>query len=134
MRRWLRSTIPLVLVLTASPACVEGVGAHGDDGTIACDASARGSVSLTIVDAETGEPVPAAIVRFQVDGGEVRQAGMLDYEGRVTLAYEEAGHFEVTIEAEGYEPASAEYEVAQGQCHVEGVGDTIELVPLPAGG
>lgn len=49
---------------------------------------------------------------------------------RFSLAWEVPGSFEVTVEADGYEPAAAEYEVTQGECHVDGVSDTIELVPL----
>jgi hypothetical protein len=126
MCRRFRSFPVLALVLSAS-ACQ-------DDGSITCTQELVSSVTLTIVDAQTGEPVVDAMVSFQIDGGEIRSAEAPYSEGRFALAYEEDGHFEVTIEATGYESASAEYDVAGGQCHVEGVGDTIELVPVSAGG
>lgn len=113
--------VALLLGVAGSSACVDGT---------ACTLESRPSLTITVVDAQSGDPVEGAMVTFQVDGGEVRTpADTAD--NTFTLARDQAGVFKVTIEADGYEPASAEYTVDEDECHVIPVDDTVELVPLP---
>jgi hypothetical protein len=95
-----------------------------------CTLSIVSSVHLTIVDAETGEPVPDPVITFTVDGGDPRMPEDEYPDSAFTLAYEEQGLFAVTIEADGHEPMSVEYDVMGDECHPVGVSETIELVPI----
>jgi hypothetical protein len=99
-----------------------------------CTSQLVAALVLTIVDAETGEPIPDPVVSFRIDGGELQmpESWIHHQEDVVVVAYEHTGLYEVAIEAEGYEPAQAEYDVGldEAQCHAETVRETIELVPI----
>jgi hypothetical protein len=119
MRRiWFHASLPMLTLLAASLA-----------GCQACDSDIRPSVSLSVVDAETGEDVDA-MVTFLLDG-EGPRAPEEGWPGTYVLASETEGTFAVTISAEGYETVMREYEVTGDECHVESVEDTIELMAVP---
>lgn len=119
MHRWLA----LLTLLAIGPASTGCIGTCTDD--------ARSSVFLTVVDAETGEPVEA-MVTFTVDGEGPREPDDgFGSTGQYTLAYEEEGTFDVTVSADGYETVMEQYEVDSDRCHVITVKDTIELTPMP---
>ncbi|HVH98028.1 MAG TPA: hypothetical protein VM869_04940 [Enhygromyxa sp.] len=104
----------------------------GCDRGEACTSDLRPSVVVDVVDAETAEPVATAVVTFTIDGGAEQLPNPLNVpdEGEFVLEYEKDGLFAVTIEADGYEPAYVEYDVAEDGCHVVSVYDTVELVPV----
>ena len=118
----LRSTAR-ALVLAALAAAL------GPGCTSECIPRAMASISLEIVDAQTGDPVDAR-VSYLLDA-----AGPLDADedepGRYTLGLEDAGTFDVTVEADGYQTAMEQYVVRDGECNVQAVSDTIELSPAP---
>jgi hypothetical protein len=117
-RIWFHACLSLLALL--------GTGLAGCQ---ACDSDVRASVSLSVVDAETGEDVDA-MVTFVLDG-EGPNAPEEGWPGTYVLASETEGTFEVTISAEGYETVMRVYEVTGDECHVEGVEDTIELMAVP---
>jgi hypothetical protein len=127
MHTWihLRSRVwlaPLFVCLSTLAAC-DGEG---------CEPYEASSVVLTVVDSTTDEPISDAVIEYQVDGGMVRMPDFAETgDGQFVLGYETPGVFTVTIEATGYETVNTEYTVAQGECHVESIGDTIEMVPTP---
>lgn len=108
--------LPLVGVM--SPGCDQGQS---------CTLESRPSVSLSVVDAETGEDVDATVT-FELDGDGPRMPEE-GWPGTYVLASEQEGTFSVTISADGYETVMEEYEVGADGCHVDTVEDTIELVP-----
>ena len=94
-----------------------------------CTAVLVTSVSLTIVDAESGEFVLDADITFRVDGGELRTPVEDLGEGGATwadLAYEEAGVFDVTVAAEGYETFKVDIRALEG-------GELERNIPLADG-
>jgi hypothetical protein len=98
-----------------------------------CTAEARASLVLTVVDGESGESILDPVVTFRIDGGELQMPeSWIHQDEDIVVTYEHSGLFEVDIEAVGYEPAHAEYEVGEDEarCHVLTVRDTVELVPL----
>jgi hypothetical protein len=126
MQTWIRLTscvwmALLVVGLSTLAACEEE----------GCEPYAASSVGFIVVDSTTDEPILDAVVEYQVDGGAVRMPDYNDGEGQFALAYETPGVFTVTIEAAGYETVNVEYMVVQGECHVESIGDTIEMIPTP---
>lgn len=120
---WLAPLVVLVVGLSTLTACV-GEG---------CEPYEASSVVLTIVDITTDGPIPDAVIQYQVDGGMIRMPDFGSVDNRFVLGYETTGVFTVTIEAAGYETVNAEYTVDQdkGDCHVNSIGDTIEMVPIP---
>jgi hypothetical protein len=100
----------------------------GCDSTIDCTTQLNHSIQLSVVDAETAEPIEA-MVSFLIDGQGPTMAEELS-PGRYLIGQEEAGTFHVTVKAEGYETVEdEEYEVTQDECHVKTVEATIELTP-----
>jgi hypothetical protein len=112
-------SLGLLAASTAAGGCV----------THTCTLDIRTSVSLSVVDAETGEDVDATVT-FLLDG-EGPHEPEEGWPGTYVLASETEGTFEVTIGAEGYETVMREYVVTGDECHVESQSDTIELVPVP---
>jgi hypothetical protein len=111
-------------------ALATGCDLPGHDGGHACTDIAASSVSLEVVDAQTGARVDAPVITFTVDDGEQREPA--DAAGEtIVLAYEEVGTFEVEIGASGYATTSKTYEVEldEAGCHPEGIVDTVELEP-----
>ncbi|MEM9455083.1 MAG: hypothetical protein AAGF11_12955 [Myxococcota bacterium] len=94
-----------------------------------CTLEARASVTLQVVDAQTGDDVDATVT-FELDGDGPREPEE-GWPGTYVLGTEQAGTFAVTVSADGYETATAEYVVTEDECHVETVDDTIELMPTP---
>lgn len=86
------------------------------------------SVSVSVT-AEDGTPITDAMVTYSVDGVEMGACEAWPGGGWV-CGFEVPGHFVVTATAVGYEPASAEVDIAmdaQG-CHVLGEAVTLTLV------
>ncbi len=99
--------------------------------------AAVASVSLSFVDLE-GNPVSPTEATYRVDGGEELPVECTNEDCTEAVAgWEQAGTFEITVVY--HEPVEGEpdcwytdqvtetVEVAQGECHVEGVQLTIEL-------
>lgn len=121
-------TLASLTLALAAPGC----DFPGPGGT-ACTDIAVASLSLQVVDAQTGDPVPMPIITFTVDGdGEVREP-VEDFGGDFVLAYEETGTFEVTVAAEGYLEAGRTYDIVMDEdgCHPVGQLDVIELELAP---
>ena len=99
----------------------------GCDSGVECPLLMSFSVTLDVVDAETQEYVYPAEVRYTVDGVEQEPAHRVGDSHHLSSAA--PGHFEVTVEAEGYETVESEYtlDYQEETCshHVE---DRIELV------
>lgn len=113
---------PIALVLLAALA------ASGCD-TQTCTLEAVPSVSLRVVDADTGGVLDAKVT-FLHDGDGPRDPEEA-WPGTYTLALELEGTFDVTVEVDGYQTETRTYEVTADECHVETVTDEIELTPLP---
>lgn len=95
-----------------------------------CTSDARGSLALTVVDADNGEPVDASVV-YLVDGEEPTSAPEKNATGVFGLGLEVTGTFEVTVSAAGYETVTEEYEIDADECHVITTHATVELTPTP---
>ena len=113
----------LALVFALAPLALLSTGCQEP---ISCTLELRPSISLEVVDAETGEDVDA-MVTFQIDGGATQESGHTG--AQHSLGEEEDGTFVVTVSADGYEPVMSEYVVTQDECHVMTVEATVELVP-----
>jgi hypothetical protein len=118
IRSCFRSCSLLLAVLTAGLA-----------GCQPCDSDVRPSLTLLVVDAETGADVDATVT-FLLDG-EGPSEPEEGWPGTYVLASEMEGTFAVTISADGYETVMREYEVTGDECHVQSVEDTIELMAVP---
>jgi hypothetical protein len=95
-----------------------------------CDLSALAALSLEVVDAESGEPIADATITYSVDG-KTEEPVTADPGGggRYALGYELPGNYVVHIEAPGHAAVDREYDIDDGECHVNGQQDTIELTP-----
>ncbi len=101
----------------------------GCDEPVTCTADSRTSLIVTVVDAETGEPVDTAKVEFTVDGDGPFMPQWKEAGAKFPLAMETTGTFEVTVVADGYETAVEEFEIDADECHVITQEATIELTP-----
>ena len=111
--------------LTLPLALVAGLMLTGCPEPIACDASAHASISMTVVD-ETGAPIPDATATYTVDGGAVQDCE--DWgDGSLVCGIEEAGDFEITVDAWGFETATIQQTVGADECHVDGQVLEVEL-------
>ena len=118
-----RLLAPLAL-LSSFTACFEK--------EVGCDDYAASSVQLAIVN-EAGDPVSGASVIATTEDGEIVCEDW-DSSGVYTCGYEVSGLFEITIEAEGYDPLELELEVGltDDECHVETAQATVVLIaPAP---
>lgn len=107
-----------LLSLLSLPALLPAFLLSGCDGgeLIACDTMLVFSVNLTVVD-EGGAPIEGASARYRVDGGP--EAACEDLGGGAfACGADEAGAFEITVEAEGREAEIVEAVVEAGECHV----------------
>ncbi len=105
--------VPVLALLTACPP------------EQACTTEAVGSVSLTVVDA-AGNAIPGATATFSVDGAAAEACESMQA-GAFVCGWERAGHFEIAVSAVGYVDATVSADVAQGECHVEPVSETVAL-------
>jgi len=118
-----RLLAPLAL-LSAFTACFEK--------EVGCDDYAAASVQITLVD-EAGDPVSGASVVATTEDGDIVCE---DWDGSgvyvYVCGYEVSGLFEITIEAEGYDPLELELEVSltEDECHVETVQETVTLIAV----
>ena len=94
-----------------------------------CTADARTSLILTVVDADTGDPVTTAEVAFTIDGDGPFQPQWQEAGAKFPLGMEAAGTFEVTVTAEGYMTLVEQFEIDEDECHVITEEATVELVP-----
>ncbi len=105
--------LPLLPTLLLLAAC-------GDN--LLCTTEARAGVSVTVVDAATNQPIPEyrGIVRDGSYSDSLRFGG---------AAYERAGTYSVTVEADGYLTwTRAGVVVTDGACHVNGVALRAEML------
>jgi len=119
------TTTVQILLLASVPAMLAAFAACGHP----CDASARASVTLEIVDAATGAPFGGARVTYTLDDDPTVITVDDPNDNFFFLAYETVGIFHVTVEGENYETQELEYEVDHGECHVNAVHDVVEMVP-----
>lgn len=102
-----------------------------------CTAIAISAVSFSVVD-ENGDKLLSARAAYHVDGGEWQVAEAIDYcsdgeicGGSFVAGWDQAGHYEIKIEADGYLPVTTAVDVtmeADG-CHVDSEVLTIPLQP-----
>ncbi len=101
--------------LTAAVAACDLVGPH------ACTLEARAGIVLAVRDSVTAAPVPGPLLAIARDGQYADTSRFVFPDsGLVPLAYERAGHYDVTVSATGYRLWSrAGVEVEDGGCHVK---------------
>ena len=120
----------LALALALAGLTTIPAGCKEEDEPFGCTLELNYSLLLSIVDAETGEPILDATVTFLIDGDGPHDA-VRDEPGTVRLGEEQDGTFEVTVSADGYETVMREYEVTSDECHVMTMSATVELTPSP---
>lgn len=123
MRKLALSTL-VFASLAATTACSEL-----PPGT-ACTEIAITSVNLTLFDLDTGEPVLDADVQYAVDGGDFQPCENWGEDNTFQCGVEEAGAFEIVVDAEGYELLELELDVDEDECHVIGHDLEEDLVPI----
>lgn len=111
-----------MFMLLAMLGCVEE--------KIACTTEARSSVSLQVRD-ESGAIIPDSSLSFTVDGGAATPCESWT-EGEWACGWEQAGSFEITASAPGFEPQVLEVEVEADVCHV--ITEVVEVVLVPTCG
>ncbi len=98
--------------LAATVAACDLVGPH------ACTMEARPGILLTVQDSLTGVPVSGPLLAIAREGA-YADTSRYDYP-IVALAYERAGHYDVTVSATGYRLwTRSGVEVKDDGCHVE---------------
>lgn len=85
---------------------------------VACTDLAAYSTTVSVVDA-TGNRVVGITGTYTVDGGESKPCESWDA-GELVCGVEEAGHFVISVSADGYEAATVEADVGADECHVIG--------------
>ncbi|MDP2308526.1 MAG: hypothetical protein Q8P18_21075 [Pseudomonadota bacterium] len=118
-------TLTLLALFTALPGCIFVLG-----GDKACDASAAGSVAVT-VSAGDGGDVSAAVVSFSVDGGAAQPCDNFAGDGEYVCGWEVSGAIDVRVEAVGYETFEQTVVVEEGECHV--IPEHVDAVLEPTG-
>lgn len=93
-----------------------------------CDASAVGSVALT-VSASDGGDVSEAQVSWTSDGRTYQPCDAFPGDGEWVCGWEAAGDIGVRVEADGYQAFERTVFVEQGECHVVPVHLEVALVP-----
>ncbi len=109
--------------LAALLAACDLVGPH------ACTLEARAGILLTVRDSVTGVPVPGPFLAIARDGQYADTARYIYPDsGLAALAYERAGHYDVTVSATGYRLwRRTGVEVEDGGCHVQTARVTARL-------
>ena len=97
------------------------------DEPIACDAMARASITLDVVD-ESGTAIEDATATFTLDGGDIQDCDDMG-SGSFVCAWEQTGDFEITVDAWGYDPTIIQQTITADECHVQ--GEAIEAVLMP---
>ncbi|MES2639291.1 MAG: hypothetical protein V4850_07395 [Myxococcota bacterium] len=105
-------TLSLLALFASLPGCIFVL-----DGEKDCDASASGSVSLTVSAADAGD-VSAAVVTFAPAGEPEKPCDNFGATGEYVCGWEVAGDILVRVEAPGYQTFERSVFVEQGECHV----------------
>jgi hypothetical protein len=104
-----------------------------------CTLEAISSVSLSIRNAKTGEPLDTATIIWSVDGGPSKMltcktgefsaanGSFSDGCDSVALAFEVAGNFAIEVAADGFNGEQRSVTISEGACHVEGESMSIDL-------
>lgn len=127
-------TLAALALFASLPGCIFVLG-----GDKACDASAAGSVGVT-VSAVDGSDVSAARVSFAPEGQPAKPCDDFGGTGEYVCGWEIAGEITVRVEADGYASHEETVFVEEGECHVvqehldvvlepEGVDCTAEVLP-----
>lgn len=97
---------PLLLLLSACSS---------DDATAECAGVAVPSIRLTLVEADTGEPVCDATVELR-RGQDVQKAEVNNAQPCRYVGYGAAGQYTVTASRQGYQTATREVTVQSNEC------------------
>ncbi len=93
----------------------------------ACTDDARSSITLSVVD-EMGVSINDATATYSVDGSAAQDCeGWSD--GSFACGWEQAGTFEITVDAAGYDAQTITQDVAEDECHV--ITELIEVTLMP---
>lgn len=92
---------------------------------VACTDLYAWSVTATV---SSDIPLENVVGVYTVDGGEERPCQDLT-DGMLACGGEEAGHFAVTITADGHAPQTQEVDVSADECHV--IGQSLEFALEP---
>lgn len=95
-----------------------------------CTMIAVTSVNLELFDGDTGDPIVDADVQYAVDGGEFAPCENWGDDNMYACGVEEAGSFEILIDAEGYESAELDVDIGEDECHVIGEMLVEDLAPV----
>lgn len=87
------------------------------------------ALSITVLNADTREPVPATVT--VTDGAYVAELGPEESSGgKYQAAYERAGVYDIEVQSDGYAPARLEdVVVGEDDCHVITEEVVVSLVP-----
>jgi hypothetical protein len=96
---------------------------------LACTTDVRPGITVTTVDAATGQPVSTRGTVVATEGSFVDTATFFSTPSPTyALAFERAGTYTVTVEVPGYIPFRLDgVVVSKGECHVETVSVTATL-------
>lgn len=86
------------------------------------------STNVSVVDSD-GTALTGATVTYTVDGGASAACDEITA-GDYACGMEEAGHFVISAELDGFAAGSAEVDVGADECHVEPEAVSITLEPL----
>ncbi len=124
---FMRSIVLMAVVLM--------LGCDGEIDPQACTEEARSSVTLKILDADTGNALSEATIVYSVDGGPETITACTDDEALIhdcesfPLTYEVDGEFEITVSSPGYvdQTKTITIEKTEDGCHVVGKTLTINM-------
>lgn len=111
-----------MFMLLAMLGCVEE--------EIACSTEMRSSVSVQVRD-ESGALIPDTSLSYTVDGGTSAPCESWT-EGEWVCGWEQAGSFEITASAPGFDPKVLQVDVEADVCHV--ISEVVEVVLVPTCG
>ncbi len=119
-------------------ALVLMLGCDGEVDPQACTEEARSSVTLKILDDDTGDALSEATIVYSVDGGTetitacTYDDAFVEHCDSFTLAYEVDGDFEIRVSAADYEDQTktVAIEKTEDGCHVIGKTLTVNMVSL----
>jgi hypothetical protein len=99
-----------------------------------CSNDARPGLLVSVVDFETGAPLPATIAVS--DGAYREEVGPASVSGDAyAAAYERAGVYDITASSEGYFPETVTgVVVSNGACHVRTEEVVVRLLSMESGG
>jgi hypothetical protein len=128
-RHLIRPALIAGMLVTAGSGCVFYEGKSET-----CSNEARPGLLVSVVDFETGAPIPATIQ--VIDGAYREELGPANLSGsEYAAAYERAGVYRIEVSSEGYFPENrADVVVADGACHVVTEEVLVQLISEESGG